>query len=81
MLQGKCLGVTYASGSIFINRSEQTALRCREASSMMEVSKEEQGKPELLITKKKKKRQKLLLGHLVTTVYSGDQLVLSLLRE
>lgn len=80
MLQGKCLGVTYASGSIFINRSEQTALRCREASSMMEVSKEEQGKPELLITKKKK-RQKLLLGHLVTTVYSGDQLVLSLLRE
>lgn len=80
MLQGKCLGVTYASGSIFINRSEQTALRCREASSKMEVSKEEQGKPELLITKKKK-RQKLLLGHLVTTVYSGDQLVLSLLRE
>lgn len=80
MLQGKCLDVTYASGSIFINRSEQTALRCREASSMMEVSKEEQGKPELLITKKKK-RQKLLLGHLVTTVYSGDQLVLSLLRE
>lgn len=55
MLQGKCLDVTYASGSIFINRSEQTALRCREASSMMEVSKEEQGKPELLITKKKKK--------------------------
>lgn len=47
---------------------------------MMEVSKEEQGKPELLITKKKK-RQKLLLGHLVTTVYSGDQLVLSHLRE
>lgn len=28
--------------------------RCCEASSMMEVSKEEQGKPELLITKKKK---------------------------
>lgn len=56
MLQGKCLGVTYASRSIFITRSEQMALRCYEVSSMMEkVSKEEQGKPELLITKKKAK--------------------------